>query len=78
VRTKIFRIGFFLFLVAPTFAFANRSQLLAELTASDGVRGDELGESVAVCGNTVVVGASELNSSTVGPLTFSSRELRAG
>jgi hypothetical protein len=66
VRTKIFRIGFFLFLVAPTFAFANKSQLLAELTASDGVRGDELGESVAVCGNTVVVGASQLNSYTVG------------
>ncbi len=39
---------------------------VAELTSSNGVAGDELGISVAVCGNTVVVGASELNSSTVG------------
>lgn len=66
---NMLRAGFFLFLVAPTFAFANsdiRSQLLAELTASDGRAGDELGISVAVCGSTVVVGASELNSSTIG------------
>jgi len=39
---------------------------VAELTSSGGVAGDEFGISVAVCGNTVVVGASELNSSTLG------------
>ena len=39
---------------------------LAELTSSNGQPGDELGISVAVCGSTVVVGASELNSSTIG------------
>lgn len=66
MRTKIFGIGFLLLLVAPTFAFAKRSQLLAELTASDGRASDLLGISVAVCGNTVVVGASELSSGTSG------------
>jgi len=39
---------------------------LAELTSSDGQAGDEIGISVAVCGSTVVVGASEFNSSTIG------------
>lgn len=39
---------------------------LAELTSSDGQPGDEIGISVAVCGSTVVVGASELNASTFG------------
>jgi hypothetical protein len=39
---------------------------LAELTASSGQRGDEIGIAVAVCGSTVVVGASELNSSSIG------------
>ena len=66
---KMLRVGFVLFLVAPTFAISNseiRSQLLAELTASDGRAGDELGLSVAVCGSIVVVGASEFNSSTIG------------
>jgi hypothetical protein len=69
VLIRVLRVGFFLFLVAPVLSFANsdiRSQLLAELTASDGRAGDELGISVAVCGNIVVVGASELNSSTLG------------
>jgi hypothetical protein len=69
VLTPIFRVGLFLLLVVPTLAWANSGvplQLLAELTASDGQRGDEMGISVAVCGSTVVVGASELNSSTLG------------
>ena len=69
MRTTMFRVGLFLFLLAPTFTRANsdtRSPLLAELTASDGKAGDEFGISVAVCGNTVVVGASEFNSSTFG------------
>lgn len=39
---------------------------LAELTSSDGVAGDEFGFAVAVKGNTVVVGASQFNSSKVG------------
>lgn len=39
---------------------------LAQLSASDGRQGDEFGLSIAVCGHTVVVGASELNSSTIG------------
>jgi FG-GAP repeat len=39
---------------------------VAKLTSSNGVAGDEFGFSVAVCGDTVVVGATELNSSTVG------------
>jgi hypothetical protein len=60
------KVGFFLVLVAPIMALANSTALLAELTASDGRAGDEMGISAAVCGNTVVVGASELNSSTLG------------
>jgi hypothetical protein len=39
---------------------------LAELTSSDGRAGDEFGFSVAISGDTVVVGASEYNSSKVG------------
>ena len=39
---------------------------LAELTSSDGVGGDEFGFAVAVNGNTVVVGATQLNSTQVG------------
>jgi hypothetical protein len=39
---------------------------LAQLTASKGHSGDEFGISIAVCGHTIVVGASELNSSTIG------------
>jgi hypothetical protein len=39
---------------------------LAELTSSDGVGGDEFGFAVAVNGNTVVVGASQFNSTQVG------------
>jgi hypothetical protein len=39
---------------------------LAELTASDGISGDEFGFSVAVSGKTVVVGASQFNSTKVG------------
>jgi hypothetical protein len=39
---------------------------LAELTSSDGRAGDEFGFSVAICGSTVVVGASEFNSSKIG------------
>ena len=39
---------------------------LAQLTAAGGKPGDEFGLSIAVCGHTVVVGASELNSSTIG------------
>jgi hypothetical protein len=39
---------------------------LAELTSSGGQAGDEIGISVAVCGTTVVVGASELNSTGLG------------
>jgi hypothetical protein len=69
VRTTMFRLSLFLFLVVPTFTRASSdvlSQLRAELTASGGKAGDEFGISVAVCGNTVVVGASELNSSTLG------------
>jgi hypothetical protein len=38
----------------------------AELTSSDGVAGDEFGFSVAINGNTVVVGASQFNSTDVG------------
>lgn len=63
---KMLKVGFFLVLAGPILALANSSTLLAELTASDGHAGDEMGISVAVCGNTVVVGASELNSSTFG------------
>lgn len=64
-RTK-FRIALFFFLLASTFTRASSGPLLARLTASDGKAGDEFGVSVAVCGNIVVVGASELNSSTLG------------
>ena len=39
---------------------------LAQLTASDGRAGDEFGLTIAVCGHTIVVGASQLNSSTIG------------
>src|ERR1700681_3996433 len=39
---------------------------LAQLTASNGRAGDEFGLTIAVCGRTVVVGASQLNSSTIG------------
>jgi hypothetical protein len=39
---------------------------LAQLGASDGQPGDEFGISIAVCGQTIVVGASEFNSSTIG------------
>lgn len=39
---------------------------LAQLTATGGTPGDEIGLTIAVCGHTVVVGASELNSSTIG------------
>jgi hypothetical protein len=39
---------------------------LAELTSSDGVSGDEFGFSVAISGKTIVVGASQYNSSKVG------------
>jgi hypothetical protein len=39
---------------------------LAQLNATDGRPGDEFGISIAVCGKTVVVGASEFNSSTIG------------
>ena len=69
MRSTIFRVGVFLLLLPPTFTVANSnppSLLLAQLTASDGRAGDEFGISVAVCGNTVVVGASDFNSSTLG------------
>jgi FG-GAP repeat len=39
---------------------------LAELSSSDGLPGDEFGVSVAVSGDTVVVGANQFNSTTVG------------
>jgi hypothetical protein len=39
---------------------------LAQLSAAKGQPGDEFGLSIAVCGRTIVVGASELNSSTIG------------
>jgi hypothetical protein len=39
---------------------------LAQLSTTSGRPGDEVGISIAVCGHTVVVGASELNSSTIG------------
>jgi len=39
---------------------------LAQLTAAGGRAGDEFGLTIAVCGHTIVVGASELNSSTIG------------
>lgn len=65
MRPTMFRVGLLIFLLASTFARAN-SPLRAKLTASDGKAGDEFGVSVADCGNTVVVGASELNSSTLG------------
>ena len=43
--------------VEPTGGWANMTQT-AKLTASDGQIGDEFGYSVAISGNTVVVGAS--------------------
>jgi hypothetical protein len=66
VLLKMLKVGFFLVLVSPILALANSTSLLAELTASDGHTGDGMGISAAVCGDTVAVGASELNSSTFG------------
>src|SRR5262249_18858786 len=47
-------------------AQARMSATIAELTSSDGVSGDEFGFAVAVNGNTVVIGASQFNSTQVG------------
>ena len=73
MSAKLLRVGFLLVLAVPAFvpAFAAnpsgfQAQLLAALTSSSGRAGDEFGISVAICGNFVVVGASELNSSTLG------------
>jgi len=67
VRPAMFRVGLSLFLFASTLTPASfGSPLRARLTASDGKAGDEFGISVAICGNMVVVGASDFNSSTLG------------
>jgi hypothetical protein len=39
---------------------------LAQLTAANGTAGDDFGFAIAVCGHTIVVGASEFNSNTNG------------
>lgn len=57
-----FLIMFLLGLCLPA-AFA-QTGLLAELTASDGASGDQFGASVAIYGNTAVVGAPN---ATIGP-----------
>ena len=45
---------------------ANTINELAQLNETPGRQGDEFGLTIAVCGQTIVVGASELNSSTIG------------
>src|SRR5690242_12147850 len=42
----------------------------AELTASDAVAGDDVGDSVAIAGSTAVVGAASKNSSTGAAYVF--------
>ena len=45
---------------------ANTIAKLAQLNETPGRQGDEFGLTIAVCGKTIVVGASELNSTTIG------------
>ncbi len=67
MQRTIFRVGLLLSLFTLSFTHASfGGPLRARLTASDGKPGDEFGVSVAICGNTVVVGASDFNSSTLG------------
>ncbi len=47
--------------VKPANGWANTSTFSAELTASDGIAGDSFGSSVAINGDTIVVGACNLS-----------------
>jgi hypothetical protein len=49
-----------------------RKQQQQELTASDGARGDEFGYSVAVSGNTAIIGAAYKNSYQGATYVFNS------